>query len=170
FLSDLDFLKDDVILEKDNVQLFKSLCKWLANSPTPPQFNITLPTKVEKGKTVSLNVTATHPYDIVSLTIMVVTDRENFTNTSLGDVASLQFDTLKLRDDRVLIYAVAVTGNGETYMSDVVSLLITEHKLVLELPLIITQRNIWLPPVFLSMFTLSLIMLSFLQRKSSSSN
>ncbi|MEM4678817.1 MAG: C25 family cysteine peptidase [Candidatus Jordarchaeales archaeon] len=170
FLSDLDFLKDDVILEKDNVQLFKSLCKWLANSPTPPQFNITLPTKVEKGKTVSLNVTATHPYDIVSLTIMVVTDRENFTNTSLGNVASLQFDTLKLRDDRVLIYAVAVTGNGETYMSDVVSLLITEHKLVLELPLIITQRNIWLPPVFLSMFTLSLIMLSFLQRKSSSSN
>jgi len=159
FVSDLDLWKNTSIREKDNFQLFKSLCEWLAGDLAPAQFNISAPSEARKGETVSINITADHPYNIINLTIIVVSSQRIITNTSQKSIVHLQLDTTELGGN-ILVYAVAVTENGEIYVSDAKSITVIEDRIPLNLPLTVSQQATWQIPIMVTITaTMTIILL-----------
>ncbi|MBS7287196.1 MAG: hypothetical protein KIH01_00180 [Candidatus Freyarchaeota archaeon] len=161
FISDLDLWKDELVAEKDNIQLFKSLCEWLVGDLAPVQFSMVIPLEVRKGEIFSLNVTADHPYDIINLMVVAISGQGTFTNISQKNTVSLQLDTLELENE-VIIYAIAVTGNGKVYISDATLITITERKISLNLPLVISRQDTWRIPLSITVATMVFLVLALL--------
>lgn len=161
FVADLDLWKNTSVTEKDNIQLFKSLCEWLAGDIAPAQFNIQIPSEAKKGETVSISITATHPYRIVNLTVIVISGQKTITKTSQENKVCFQLDTTKL-ENKIVIYAVATTENGKIYVSDAKSITITEHRVPLNLPLVVSQQVTWRIPLTITITAILVIMLFLL--------
>ncbi len=156
FISDLDLWKNSLVGENDNLQLFKSMCEWLAKQSTPPDFNITVQSPVKKGEKINVTVTVDHPYGIESLTVIILNNQEAITNTTLGGTTCFQLDTMNIKGE-IKFYVIALTGNGKTYTSDVLSIRVSESRLPVNLPLVISSES-WQLPLTVTVITILLIL------------
>jgi len=165
FISDLDLWKNKTVFEEGNLQLFKSLCEWLAKDLSPIAFNIVTPEKIKHGSLLKIQVTADSPYDIINLTVTAITPQKILKNSTAAPSVTLSVDTAMLEDSAIQIYATASSSNGKTAISDVITITVARHPTQLNFSIVIIKGTRSPIIVSVAVLMLGIIVLAYQSRK-----